>query len=113
MDTNEPVQNPTPTAPLTPTTPKKSGVGNITPIAVLAIIIAILAIGGWYFLSRDLGLSNYTPATSVDELQSSNDPAIQAAISQSVADDLRSIQADLDATDFSGIDSASVDAGAQ
>ncbi|TAJ13877.1 hypothetical protein EPO56_02685 [Patescibacteria group bacterium] len=113
MDTNESAQNPTPTAPVMPITPEKSVTKTITPIAVIAIIIAILAVGGWYFLSRDLGLSSYTPATSVDELQSSDDPAIQAAMSQSTADDLDSIQADLDATDFSGIDSASIDAGAQ
>lgn len=110
MDINEPAQNPTPE---TPVTPKKSAVKTITPIAVIAIIIAILAVGGWYFLNSDLEQANYTPATSVDELQSSDDPAIQAAMSQSTADDLDSIQADLDATDFSGIDSASIDAGAQ
>lgn len=109
------VENPAPTQPATPTpsmAPKK-GVMSVGPIAVIVIIVGVLAAGAWYFLNQNLGdLANTAPASTVEELQNSNDPDVQAALSQSSSDELDSIQADINATDFSGID-ASADAVAQ
>lgn len=106
MDTNEATQTPPPTS--TPSTemPKKSTMA-IGPIAVIVIIVGILAAGAWYFLNQNLEkLSIDAPAGTVEELQTSNDPDVQAALSQSSSDELDSIQADVSATDFSGIESS-------
>lgn len=114
METNESVQTP----PQTPTPPnpvtKKDGMA-IGPIAVIVIIVGILAAGAWYFLNQNLEkLSVDAPAGTVEELQTSNDPDVQAALSQSSSDELGSIEADINATDFSGIESsaAAVNGGA-
>jgi len=114
MDTNEATQTPPP-AP--PTPPKKSAMA-IGPIAVIVIIVGILAAGAWYFLNQNLEkLSANAPAGTVEELQASNDPDVQAALRQSSSDELDSIQADVSATDFSGIESSAAavngDASAQ
>lgn len=111
MDTNEATQTP----PLqVPMPPKKSGMA-IGPIAVIVIIVGILAAGAWYFLNQNLEkLSDNRPAGTVEELQASNDPDVQAALSQSSSDELDSIQADVSATDFSGIENSAavINAGA-
>ena len=111
METNESVQTP----PLeTPTPPKKDAMA-IGPIAVIVIIVGILAAGAWYFLNQNLEkLAVDAPAETVEGLQASNDPDVQAALSQSSSDELDSIQADVSATDFSGIENsaAAINAGA-
>lgn len=103
------------TTPSTPPVASSSSKGamSVGPIAVIIIIVGVLAAGAWYFLNQNLGnISNNAPAATVEELQNSNDPDVQAALNQSSSDELDSIQADVSATDFSGID-ASVDAVVQ
>lgn len=116
MDTNAGNQTPPPQT-STPSNqmPKKSSMA-IGPIAVIVIIVGILAAGAWYFLNQNLEkLSANSPAGTVEELQASNDPDVQAALSQSSSDELDSIQSDVAATDFSGIENSAavINASAQ
>ncbi|TAK58826.1 hypothetical protein EPO14_03295 [Patescibacteria group bacterium] len=114
MDTNETTQTPHPTSTPPAGIPKKSAMA-VGPIAVIVIIVGILAAGAWYFLNQNLEkLSANAPAGTVEELQASNDPDVQGALSQSSSDELDSIQADVSATDFSGIENsaAAINAGA-
>jgi len=115
MDTTENQTSVPPTPMPASPAPKKDPMAA-GPIAVIVIIIGLLAIGAWYFMSQNLGnLSSDAPATTVEGLQGSDDPAVQAALSQGSSDDLSSIEADVTATDFSGVDesAAAIDAEAQ
>ncbi len=103
-------------SPVSPSSTPKKDAMSAGPIAVIVIIVGLLAAGGWYFMNQNLqNLSDTAPATTVEGLQNSDDPAVQAAMTQSSSDDLDSIQADVAATDFSGVDesAAAVNANAQ
>lgn len=115
MDNAPQTQTPPPApqaaAPMSPT-PKKDAMAA-GPIAVIAIIIGLIAVGAWYLMNQNL--SEGAPATSIEELQNSDDPAVQAAMTQSSSDELDSIEADVSATDLSGVDesAAAINAEAQ
>jgi len=85
-----------------PKLPKQSN--NIGPVIGIIIIVILLVLGGVYYFT-----------TGVQELRQNDDPSIiaggevEALKTQGTSSDLADIEADLNATDFSGLDEASSD----
>lgn len=95
------VASATPDAPL----PKKRE-GVTGQIVAIIVILAVLAVGGWYYFNQSGLQKEAGPAATAEELQKSSDPAVQAMLQQGTSDDPASIEADVNATDFSAIDAS-------
>ncbi|MBX9765442.1 hypothetical protein K2X83_02260 [Patescibacteria group bacterium] len=92
------------TPPAAPMMPKKEG-GTSGVIAIIVIIV-LLALGGIYYLmtSGNAMLPVNETMPTMEDVQNSNDPDVQAAMQQGSSDALADIEADLGATDLSGVD---------
>jgi hypothetical protein len=78
-----------------PIEPRKKSYGAL--IAVIVILLVIV-VGGLYFLGQRMSQTPYTlPTDNSDSITASQK-------SQGTSDDLQSIQADLNATDFNNLD---------
>ena len=83
-------------------------------IIAIIVIIVLLAVGGGYYLLTGGGMPPQEEnLPSLEDAQNSDDPAVQAALSQSSSDELSAIEADVNATDLGGIDSATAELDAQ
>lgn len=89
----------------TPEMPKKESGGTGSVIAIIVIVV-LLALGGIYYLmtsgSAMLPVNEVMP--TMEEVQNSDDPDVQAAMQQGSSDALADIEADLGSTDFSSLD---------
>ena len=88
----------------TPDMPKKEG-GTGGVIAIIVIVV-LLALGGIYYLmtsgSTMMPVNETMP--TMEEVQNSNDPDVQATMQQSSSDALADIEADMSSTDFGSLD---------
>lgn len=105
-------QTPPSTTPVPPMPKKES---SMSGVAAIIIIVVLLAIGGIYYLLTGGGAlaPQAENLPGLEEAQNSDDPAVQAALSQSSSDDLNSIEADVAATDFAEIEAALSELDAQ
>lgn len=89
---------------------KESGIGS----AVAIVVIIGLALGGLYYLATNIEELNPTPEVlpTMNDVKSSDDADVQALLTQNSSDDLDSIDADVNQTDLSGVDSAAADLNA-
>lgn len=101
----------TPTPPNANEMPQKEG--STSGVIAIIVIVVLLALGGIYYL-----LTSGTGAPTVnetmptmEEVANSNDPDVQAAMSQGSSDALAEIEADLNSTDLSGIDTELAELG--
>lgn len=87
-----------------PEMPKKEG-GTGGVIAIIVIVV-LLALGGIYYLmtsgSAMLPVNEAMP--TMEEVQNSNDPDVQATMQQGSSDALADIEADMSSTDFGSMD---------
>lgn len=88
-------QQPTPEA---PKTKKEGGVGSI--IAIIVIILILIA-GGYYYFTTSI-----TAGLPAEGDGAAAEDAIAALNEQGTSDNLTDIEADLNATDLSGLDDA-------
>ncbi len=86
---------------------QNSNEGGVGPIIATVIILAVIILGGFYFWSQRQGADTTQPAGLTDVAPVSND-AVQAIEKQSTSDDTASIEADLKATDTTGLDASLV-----
>ncbi len=97
---NPPPANPAPEIPppvIAPTLPpKKSGVGAVIGSA---IVIILLILGALYFWGEKLSEQEQTPVQN--NSVSATDAVVEKLNQQSSSDDLSSIEADLNATEWS------------
>ena len=89
MDTFNPNQMP----------PLPNGTNNksVGPLVAVIIILALIIVGGLYFLKQRSSQQVYIPATT-------NDGITDSLNTQSSSDDLKSIEADLKATNVDNLD---------
>jgi flagellar basal body-associated protein FliL len=84
--------------------PKKEG-GTSGVIAIIVIVV-LLALGGIYYLMTSgnamLPVDEVMP--TLTDVQNSTDPDVQATMQQGSSDALADIEADLGATDLTGLD---------
>jgi len=92
--------NPAPQA--APQAPKKEG-GTSSAVAII-VIIALVVLGGIYFLITTQPALQSDSMPILEEVTTSSDPDVQATMSQGTSDEFADIDADLSATDLSGID---------
>ncbi len=78
----------------------------MSSVIAIVVIIALLALGGIYYAMTGGGAQTPDTMPTTQDAQNSTDPDVQAAMNQSSADDLNSIQADANATDLGGMDAA-------
>ncbi len=83
-----------------PAAPSKKD-GSVGPVLAIVVIVALLALGGWYYFTQVEG-----------NLGSEDQQAVENLETQGTSDDLSAIEADVEATDFSSLDSASSDVNA-
>lgn len=87
----------------TPNTLKEGGPqGTWGPLVGVIIIVAILVLGGLYFWGRELVGNGEEPSAA--DIANQEDPQLQELREQDSSDDVSSIEADIEATDFSDID---------
>jgi hypothetical protein len=67
------------------------------PLVAVIIILALIIIGGLYFLKERSSQNTYVPSQT-------GDTVTQSLNTQSGSDDLKSIEADLNATDINNLD---------
>lgn len=100
------------TTPVPPMPEGAKGGGSTSSVVAIVVIVVLLALGGVYYLMMNGSvpsmMENETLPT-LEDVQNSSDPDVQAAMTQSASDDLSAIEADLTATDLGGIDTAIVD----
>jgi len=99
MDQMNSAPNATPVPPM----PQKSE-GGAGAMFAIVVIVVLLALGGVYYLMTGGMLATEDGAAT--GLENSQDPDVQAALSQSASDDLSDIEADVNATDFGSLDAA-------
>ncbi|OGG44125.1 hypothetical protein A2841_03945 [Candidatus Kaiserbacteria bacterium RIFCSPHIGHO2_01_FULL_48_10] len=118
MNQNAPQMNSsTPMPPASPT-PKE---GNLGGMIAIIVIVGLLLAGGWYYFTQVKGVLDQEPVETTLEEQAALDEqvadeqSIQNLGTQSSSDDTSSIEADVNATDLSGIDNtaASINADFQ
>ena len=123
MNTTPPPANPPPqsTPPTTapPSMPKdsmpKNKEGGAGSIVAIVVIVVLLVLGGVYYLMMGgaLPASNTSEVLpTMEDVQNSSDSEVQATLTQSPSDELADIDADVQATNLSGVDSALNEAGA-
>ncbi|XKT74673.1 MAG: hypothetical protein ACJKTH_01120 [Patescibacteria group bacterium UBA2163] len=89
-------------------TPKPSHKdGGFGPVIAIIIIIVILALGAMYYFTT--GIEQIQNNQPTEESTGINGDAEANLQTQGSATDLDAIEADLDNTDFSGLDEASAD----
>jgi flagellar basal body-associated protein FliL len=100
-------QTPTPT----PEMPKKEG--STSGVIAIIVIVVLLALGGIYYLmmAGNPAAAPNDAMPTMEEVANSNDPDVQAAMTQGSSDALAEIEADLNATDLSGIDAELAELG--
>jgi hypothetical protein len=85
---------------------------NMGPIIGGVAVALIIIFGGAYYM---LNATPVEPAAmpTLQDAEASDDPTVQATMTQSSSDELADIQADLDSTDLSSVDEAAagMDAG--
>lgn len=88
----------------TPEMPKKEG-GTGSVIAIIVIVV-LLALGGIYYLmtSGNAMMPVNETMPTMEEVQNSNDPDVQATMQQGSSDVLADIEADMSSTDFGSLD---------
>lgn len=86
--------------------PKKESGGPGATLAIIVILLLIVA-GGWYYFTN-VGSLTGEPATVDDG--SADVAALEA---QGTSDNVADIEADVNATDLSGLDSAAAGFGAE
>lgn len=96
--------NQTPNTTTVPPMPPKEG--GMSGIIAIVVIIALLAVGGVYYLMTNSAIVAEETLPTLEEAQNSDDPAVQAALTQNSSDELSAIEADVSATDFADIDAA-------
>lgn len=101
----EPNMNGTPQNQSAPQMPKKEG--GIGPVIGIIIIIILLGLGGVYYFTT--GVNQIQNDGTIQEDSLSPEEEAAALLEQSASTDLSDIEADLEATDLSGLDSASTD----
>lgn len=81
--------------------PKQSG--GIGPVIGIIVIVIVLALGGFYYFTSEVKqLADQEPASS--EIVADEEEALRT---QGTSNDLGAIEADVNASDFSGLDEAS------
>ncbi len=87
-----------------PMMPKKEG--GVSGVIAIIVIVVLLALGGIYYLmtAGDSMLPVNETMPTLQDVQNSNDPDVQATMQQGSSDALADIEADLGATDLSGLD---------
>ncbi|NTV22728.1 MAG: hypothetical protein HGB03_04210 [Candidatus Yonathbacteria bacterium] len=77
-------------------------------IVGIVIVVAILIIGTFYFWGKELDESGTLPPVEEnvtgEDILNRPDPVTEALKEQGTSDDISSIEADLSATDLSGLD---------
>jgi uncharacterized protein HemX len=96
-----PIQN---QAPAGPTPHKETAVGPV--IAIIVIILILIAGGAYYILQTAPTLSESATLPTAEDVAASQDPDVQAALSQGTSDNLADIEADLNATNMGAVDTA-------
>lgn len=91
-------QQPIPEA---PKAKKEGGTGSI--IAIIVIVLILIA-GGYYYFTTGIN-----PASPAGGDGAATEDAVAALNEQGTSDDLGDIEADLNATDLSGLDNAASD----
>jgi flagellar basal body-associated protein FliL len=88
---------------------KPSGKGGVGPILGIIIIIILLALGGLYYFTK--GASQVQNQNAAATTQTPADEAATIA-TQGTSANLNAVQADVNATDLSGLDSATANVSA-
>ncbi len=105
MNTPSPVNTPSPTPAPIMESPKKTQLG---PVIGLIIILAIIVVGTLYFWGQRVENTQVPQDTVMQTDQTGQtDTQTEQLQTQSSSDDITSIEADLNATDFGNIDSGS------
>lgn len=78
--------------------PKKS----VGPLIAVIIILALIIVGGLYFLKERTMRESYIPP--VEQSNEQTDTITESLNQQSTTDDLESIEADLNSTNFENLD---------
>ena len=102
--TPPPAPSPAPAPSGMPAMPKKDGGGS--GVVAIVVIVVLLALGGLYYLMTS-GQSMLAPQETMptmEDVQNSSDPDVQAAMQQGTSDAMTDIEADVAATNLSGLD---------
>lgn len=81
---------------------------SIGPLIAVIIILALIVVGGLYFLNERSSNRYVAP-----EINQGEDPVVESLEIQNGSDELESIEADLEATNLSGLDSEDMEAEIQ
>ena len=88
---------------------KPSGTGGVGPIVGIIIIIILIALGGLYYFTT--GASRVQNQNAAPTTQAPVDEVATIA-TQGTSSNLNAVQADVNATDLSGLDSATANVSA-
>lgn len=91
-------------APAGPTPTKEAGAGPV--IAIIVIMLILIAGGAYYIMQTAPALNGTATLPTTEEVAASEDPEVQAALTQGTSDDLADIEADLNATNLGSVDAA-------
>jgi len=106
MNQNNPQMNPGTEPPMSSGSPKPKE-ENLGGIIAIIVIVALLLIGGWYYFAQVEGVLNQEPSQEATlEEQAADDQAVADLGTQSTSDETAAIEADVNATDLSGMDNA-------
>lgn len=91
-----------------PAPAKPSSKAGVGPVLGIIIIILLLALGGLYYFTKGV---DEIRDQNADQTETAVTPEDEAAVieTQGTTANLNDIEADVGATDFSGLDAASVD----
>lgn len=98
---NNPVSSPTPTPTPVNTPIGENKEGSAGPVIGTIIILAVIVLGGFYFWSQRVAAPSIMDEAAVEQ-------AVTDITTQSQADNISSIEADLNATDVNKIGRAHV-----
>lgn len=74
---------------------------SVAPLVAVIVILALIVVGGLYFLKQRSSQPTYVPPQPVAQ---QGDSITDSLKQQGTADDLESIEADLNATDINNLD---------
>lgn len=107
MDQMNPTPAPQPTIqPVPATSMKKNDEGGAGPVIGIVVIAIIIVLGGAYYLLKVAPTATPQTLPTLQDAQASNDPDVQATLTQGSSDSLTDIQADLNTTDLTAVDQA-------